>query len=164
MSEETDDKFRMRHPTSWTVEALLWEYKEHDPEDSTSHILPGPGVQMAKRVAIAEVPDRSYAVAIAHHYLDRHAEEAVGRMSLEIHIHPSKRDLEGTYYEVTEEALEQARQLGIKDEEEVRRMARDATPLAQPNLRHGRYFLRVEDDDLVSWIGLEEPRGRRKGK
>lgn len=162
MSEEDDDKFRVRHPTLWTVEALIWEYKEHDPEDSTGDIPPGPAVQLARRVSVAEMPDRSYATALAHHLLDRHAEEAERRMSLEVHVHPPLQDLEGTHYEISDEALEQARKLGIKDEDEVRRMAREATALPQPNLHHGRYVLRAENG-VVTWVGLAE-RGRPKGK
>ncbi len=161
MTAPTDDDFRTRHPTLWTVEALAWEYKEHEPEGD---VLPAPKIQMGKRIQVAEVPDRPYAIAIAHHYLDRHAEEAEGRMSLEVHVHPPKQDAEGTQYEVSDEALEQARKLGIEGdvEEQVRRMARDATSLPQPNLRHGRYVLRAENG-VVIWIGTAEPpRGRPK--
>ena len=46
-----------------------------------------------------------------------------------------------------------------------KRMARDATPYdahRKANLRHGRFILKVEGND-VTWIGLaDRPRGVRK--
>jgi hypothetical protein len=64
-------------------------------------------------------------------------------MSLEIHVHPPEQDLQDeSVYQVADEVLEQARQLGLEDdiEKQVKRMARDGTPYTHhgANLRHGR--------------------------
>jgi hypothetical protein len=64
--------------------------------------------------------------------------------------------------------LEQARSLGVEGDVlgEVKRMAREATPYthSKANLRHGRFIIKVEGNDVV-WIGLADPpRGRRKTK
>ena len=160
---------RTRHPTMWTTEALRWEFREHESE--SQRLLAkkgekGPGVQLGERIERVEVPDRPFAIAIAHHLLDRHAEEAAGRMSLEVHVHPPERDVEDeTAYRVSEEVLEQAKKLGIEGdvEAQIKRMARDGTAYTHPkgNLRHGRFLLKVEGNDVV-WIGLAEPpRGRK---
>jgi hypothetical protein len=71
-------------------------------------------------------------------------------------------------YQVTDEVLEQARSLGVEGDVlgEVKRMAREATPYthSKANLRHGRFIIKVEGNDVV-WIGLADPpRGRRKTK
>jgi hypothetical protein len=127
----------------------------------------GPGVQLGQQIAAVDVEDREFAVAIARHFLDRYAEEAAGRMSLEIHIHPPGKDVEDeNVYKVTDEVLEQARKLGIEGdvEQQVKRMARDGTPdhaHRRANLRHGRFILKVEGNDVV-WLGLVEPPGRRR--
>ena len=152
---------RTRHPTLWTVEAVRWEFREHKTE--YDRLLAkkgekGPGVQLGEGITRAEVTDRPFAIAVAHHLLDRHAEEAAGRMSLEIHIHPPEQDLgDENVYTVSEEVLEQARALGIEGdvERQVKVMARDATPF-KDHLRHGRYALRVEGN-AVTWIGLADP-------
>ena len=161
---------RTRHPTLWSVEAVRWEFRQHESE--YQRLLAkkgeeGPGVQLGQRIAGADVEDRDFAIAIAHHFLDRFAEEAAGRMSLEIHVHPPQQDVEDeNAYKVTDEVLEQARQLGLDDdvEQQVKRMARDGTPYTHPraDLRHGRFILKVEGND-VTWIGLADPpRGRGK--
>jgi hypothetical protein len=162
---------RTRHPTLWTVEVVRWEFREHETE--YQRVLAkkrekGPGVQLGETIDRAEVPDRPYAIAIGHHLLDRYAEEAAGRMSLEVHVHPPAQDLgDETVYTVTDEVLEQARQLGIEGdvEQQVKVMARDATPFTHPKgrLRHGRYVLKVQGND-VTWIGLvDPPEGSGKG-
>jgi hypothetical protein len=172
MAEPKNIPERTRHPDLWVVEAVRWEFREHESE--YQRLLAkkrdkGPGVQLGQQIDRAEVPDRPYAVAIAHHLLDRHAEEAAGRMSLEIHIYPPEKDIEDeSAYRVTDEVLEQARQLGIEGdvEAEIKRMARDGTPYTHPraNLRHGPYALRIEANDVV-WLGLADaPGGRRKPK
>ena len=172
MTAQKDKPERTRHPTQWTVEALRWEFREHRSE--YERLLAkkgekGPGVQLGERIERVEVPDRPFAIAIAHHLLERHAEEAAGRMSLEVHVHPPEQDVEDeTAYKVSEEILEQARKLGIEGdvEQQVRRMARDGTPYTHPkaNLRHGRFILKVEGND-VTWIGLADPpRGPRKAR
>lgn len=156
---------RTRHPTLWTVEAVRWEFREHETE--YERLLArkrekGPGVQLGQQIDRAEVPDRPYAVAIAHHLLDRHAEEAAGRMSLEIHVHPPEKDIEDeSAYRVSEEVLERARKLGVEGdiEQQVKRMARDGTPYHEhprANLRHGRFILKVEGNDVV-WLGSADP-------
>jgi hypothetical protein len=164
---------RTRHPDLWTVEAVRWEFREHETE--YLRLLArkrekGPGVQLGQQIDRAEVPDRPYAVAIAHHLLDRHAEEAAGRMSLEIHVHPPEKDIEDeSAYRVGDKVLEQARQLGVEGEveQQVKRMARDGTPYHEhrkANLRHGRFILKVEGND-VTWIGLvDAPRAPRRTK
>ena len=161
---------RTRHTTLWTVEAVRWEFREHGSEHQ--RVLAkkgekGTGVQLGETIDRAEVPDRPYAIAIAHHLLDRYAEEAAGRMSLEVHVHPPEQDVEDeTAYRVAEDVLEQAKKLEVEGDTEaqIRRMARDGTPYSHPkgNIRHGRFVLRVEANDVV-WIGLAEPpRGPRK--
>ena len=170
MSESKTRPERTRHPTLWTVEAVRWEFRQHRSE--YERLLAkkgegGPGVQLGERIAGVDLEDRELALAIAHHFLDRYAEEAAGRMSLEIHIHPPEKDIEDeNAYRVTDEVLEQARQLGLEDDAEaqIKRMARDGTPYTHPraNLRHGRYALRIEANDVV-WLGLADaPGGRRK--
>jgi hypothetical protein len=162
---------RTRHPDLWVVEAVRWEFREHATE--YQRLLAkkgekGPGVQLGQRIAGADVEDREFAIAVAHHFLDRYAEEAAGRMSLEIHIHPPERDLQDEgVYQVADEVLEQARQLGLEDdvEQQIKRMARDGTPCythRKANQRHGRFILKVEGND-VTWIGLvDAPHGRGK--
>ena len=161
---------RTRHPTLWTVEAVRWEFRKHKTE--YERLLAkkgeeGPGVQLGQRIAGADVEDREFAVAIAHHFLDRFAGEAAGRMSLEVHLHPPLRDVEDeNAYKVSDEVLEQARQLGVEGdvEQQIKLMARDGTPYThrRANLRHGRFILTVEGND-VTWIGLADaPRGVRK--
>jgi hypothetical protein len=148
----------------WTVEAVRWELREHETE--YERLLArkrekGPGVQLGQQIDRAEVPDRPYAIAIAHHLLDRHAAEAAGRMSLEIHLHPPEKDVEDeSAYRVSEDVLERARKLGVEGdvEQQVKRMARDGTPYTHPraNLRHGRFILKVEGNDVV-WLGSADP-------
>jgi hypothetical protein len=161
---------RTRHTTLWTVEAVRWEFRKHETE--RERLLAekgeeGPGVQLGQRIAGADVEDREFAVAIGHHFLDRFAEEAAGRMSLEVHLHPPLRDVEDeNAYKVTDEVLEQARKLGIEGdvEQQVKRMARDGTPYhahRRANLRHGSFALKVQANDVV-WLGWVEPPGRRR--
>lgn len=161
---------RIRHPTLWTVEAVRWEFREHETE--YNRLLAkkrerGPGVQLGQQIAAVDVVDRELAVVIGGHFLSRFADEAVGPMSLEVHIHPPERELQDeSLYQVTDEVLEQARQLGLEDdvEKQVQRMARDGTPYAHPqgNVRHGQFVLKLEAM-TVSWIGLvDQPRGPRK--
>ena len=170
MKAPKDKPERTRHPTQWTVEALRWEFREHGSE--YQRLLArkgekGPGVQLGERIERVEIPDRPFAIAIAHHLLDRHAQEASGRMSLEVHVHPPEQDVEdANAYRVPQEVLEQAQKLGVEGdvEQEVKRMARDGTPFTGPkaNLRHGRFALMIEGND-VTWIGLADPpRGPRK--
>jgi hypothetical protein len=172
MSEPKTRPERTRHPTFWTVEAVRWDFREHESE--YQRLLArkgekGPGVQLGQQISAIDVPDRDFALVVAHHLLDRHIEEAAGRMSLEIHVHPPEQDLEDeSVYVVPEEVLEQARTLGIEGdvEQQIKRMARDATPYTHPraNLRHGRFILKVEGNDVV-WLGLADGPGRpRKTK
>jgi hypothetical protein len=158
---------RTRHPTLWTVEAVRWEYRKHETEQErllAEKGEEGPGVQLGQQIAAVDVEDRQFAVAIGHHFLDRYAEEAAGRMSLEIHVHPPQQDVgDESVYVVPDEVVEQARQLGLEGdvEQQVKLMARDGTPYyanRRANRRHGRFILKVEGND-VSWIGLVEPPG-----
>jgi hypothetical protein len=161
---------RTRHQTLWTVEAVRWEFRKHKTE--YERLLAkkgeeGPGVQLGQRIAGADVEDREFAIAIGRHFLDRFAEEAAGRMSLEIHIHPPEKDVEAeNVYQITNEVLEQARKLGVEGdvEQQIKLMARDGTPYThrRANLRHGRFILKVEGND-VTWIGLaDQPRAQSK--
>jgi hypothetical protein len=154
------------------VEAVRWEFREHETE--YDRLLArkgekGPGVQLGQQIGAIDVEDREFAIAIGRHFLDRFAKEAAGRMSLEIHIHPPGKDVEDeNAYQVTDEVLEQARKLGLDGdvEQQIKRMARDGTPYTHPraNLRHGRFVLKVEGND-VTWIGLVDTPGRgRKSK
>jgi hypothetical protein len=164
---------RTRHPTLWTVEVVRWEFRKHETEQErllAEKGEQGPGVQLGQRIAGADVEDREFAIAIAHHFLDRYAAEAAGRMSLEVHLHPPQRDVEDeNVYQVTDEVLEQARKLGVEGdvEAQIKQMARDGAPYytqRKANLRHGRFALKVEGNDVV-WIGLADPpRGVRKTK
>lgn len=127
----------------------------------------GPGVQLGQQIAAVDVENRDLAIVIARHLLSRFAEEAAGRMSLEIHVYPPEKDLEDeSVYVVPEEVLEQARKLGVEGdvEAQIKRMARDATPYTHPraNLRHGRFLLKVEGNDVV-WLGpVDQPQGPSK--
>ena len=115
-------------------------------------------MQLGESLTAISVTDRPFAIAVAHHFLDRYAEEAAGRMSLEVHVHPPEQDLgDANVYTVSEEVLEQARALGIEGdvEHEVKVMARDGTPF-KGHLRHGRYAMRVEGNAVI-WIGLADP-------
>ena len=88
---------RTRHPELWSVEAVKWEFRQHESEYQrllAKKREQGPGVQLGQQIAAVDVEDRDFAIAIAHHFLDRYAEEAAGRFSLEIHIHPPEKDVE----------------------------------------------------------------------
>jgi len=172
MAEKKKRPERTRHPTLWTVEAVRWEFREHETEYDrllAKKREKGPGVQLGQQIAAVDVEDREFAIAVASHFLHRFAEEAAGRMSLEIHVYPPEKDLEDeSVYVVPEEVVEQARQLGVEGdvEAQIKRMARDATPYTHPKaaLRHGRFLLKIEDN-TVTWIGLvDPPRGRGKTK
>jgi hypothetical protein len=155
------------------VEVVRWEFRKHETEQErllAEKGEEGPGVQLGQRIAGADVEDREFAIAIAHHFLDRYSEEAAGRMSLEIHIHPPEKDVEDEdAYKVRGEVVEQARKLGLEGdvEQQIKRMARDATPYyahRRANRRHGRFILKVEGNE-VTWIGMaESPRRPRKTK
>jgi hypothetical protein len=104
--------------TLWTVEAVRWELREHETE--YQRLLAkkgeqGSGVQLGQQINVVEVTDRAFAIAVAHHLLDRHAEEAAGRMSLEIHVHPPEQDVEDeSAYRVSDEVLVRARPAGAR--------------------------------------------------
>lgn len=163
---------RTRHPTLWSVQALRWEFYEHRSEYQrllAKKREKGPGVQLGQQIAAVDVEDRELAIAVACHFLRRYAEEAAGRMSLEVHVFPPEQDLDDeTIYQVRDDVLEQARQLGIEGDikQQVQRMVRDATPHHDPKAtrRFGRYIMRLEGS-TVTWIGLADPPGgRRKSK
>jgi hypothetical protein len=157
---------RTRHPTLWTVEAVRWEFREHETEYDrllAKKREKGPGVQLGQQIAAVDVEDRELAIVIARHFLSRFAEEAAGRMSLEIHVYPPEKDVEDeSAYRVRDEVLEQGRKLGIESdvEQQIKRMAKEGTPHTDPkaDLRHGRFILKVEGND-VTWIGLADQPG-----
>lgn len=85
-----------RHPDLWRVEANRWVYSEYaTPYERllASKHQRGPGLEQGEEIEAADVPDRAAAIALAHQYLDKHAEEAMGRASFEVHIRPPARDL-----------------------------------------------------------------------
>jgi hypothetical protein len=141
------------HPTHWTVAALRWALKSPEHE-----------LAIGEEIETVEVPDREFAVAIAHHLLDKHAHEAFGQTGLEIHIvppaqMPSDKEASGfRHYKVSAEAYRQARTLGIRGDVEARvaRMARRAARFTHPiaNLRYERFIMRLEKD-TVTWIGVQ---------
>jgi hypothetical protein len=120
---------------------------------------------IGKEIEAVGVPDRELAVAVAHHLLDKHAHEAIGGTSLEVHLTPPEQlpsDKEPSgfrHYKVSAEARQQAQMLGIRGDIEARvaRMARHAAPVAHPeaNRRFGRIALRVENETVV-WVGLAD--------
>jgi hypothetical protein len=166
MAQPKNRPERTRHPTLWTVEALRWEFREHESE--YRRLLAkkgekGPGVTLGQQIAAVDVEDREFAVAVAHHFLDRYCEEAAGRMSFEIHIHPPEKDIEDeNAYRISDEVLEQARKLGLEGDvkQQVKRMAKEGTPYTHPraNVRHGGFILKVKGNDVV-WLGLADSPG-----
>jgi hypothetical protein len=125
-----------RHRDLWRVEANRWIYsklgsryeqllaRKHDPVT---------GVQQGEELESADVPDRATAIALAHQYLDKHAEEAAGRAGLEIHIRPPEAELfDPKVYEVPPETVAQARRLGLKGDvtAQIRRMVLEEATLS----------------------------------
>jgi hypothetical protein len=151
------------NPTLWAVAARRWTLESPEQE-----------LAIGQDIQTVEVSDRELAVAIAHHLLDKHAHEAFGTMSLEVHVVPpqqapsDKKPSGFRHYEVSAEARKQAQTLGIRGDVEakVARMARCSAPFTHPkaNRRFERFVMRVEQETVV-WIGLvDTPRGRRKVK
>ena len=48
----------------------------------------GPGIEQGETLETADLPDRASAIELACEYIRRHAEEAVGRTSLEVPPRP----------------------------------------------------------------------------
>jgi hypothetical protein len=163
---------RTRHPTMWTVEVVRWQFREHESEYQrllAKKREKGPGVQLGQQIKVVDVTDRAFALAVARHFLDRHIEEAVGPMSLEVHIYAPERELQDeSLYQVTDEVLDQARQLGLEGdvEKQVQRMARDGTPYTHPqgNVRHGRFVLKLEGMNVTRIALVDLPHGPRQTK
>jgi hypothetical protein len=70
VSTSKERRERTRHPTLWTVEAVRWEFREHETE--YDRLLAkkgekGPGAQLGQQIDAIEVTDRAFAIAIAHH-------------------------------------------------------------------------------------------------
>jgi hypothetical protein len=145
------------NPTLWTVAALTWALENSEQE-----------VAIGKEIETVDAPYRELAVAIAHHLLDKHAHEAFGKMSLEIHVMPpeqlpsNKQPSSFRHYKVSAEARKQAQTLGIRGDVEARvaRMARRAAPFTHPmaNRRFERFIMRVEHENVI-WIGLADKLG-----
>jgi hypothetical protein len=106
--------------------------------------------------------------------LDKHAHEAIGETSLEIHLTPpeqlpsDKERSDFRQYEVSAEVRKQAQTLGIRGDIEARvaRMARYSAPFTHPmaNRRFDRFIMRIEHE-IVVWIGREDTSERpRKTK
>jgi hypothetical protein len=126
----------------------------------------GPGIEQGEEQEAAEVPDRAAAIALAHQYFDRHAEEAVGRMGLEIHIRPPAMQLRDTdLYEVPPAVVAQARRLGLKGSvaAQIRSLIQEADVSTdrRGNLQARGYLLRVERG-VVTWIGETEAQRRHR--
>jgi hypothetical protein len=151
------------HPTLWTVAALRWSLENSEQE-----------IAIGQEIETVEVPDRELAIAIAHHLMDKHAHEAIGETSLEIHVMPpeqlpsNKQPSSFRHYKVSAEARKQAQTLGIRGdiEAQVARMARHAAPFTHQmaNRRFDRFIMRVEHETVI-WIGLTDTlAGPRKTK
>jgi hypothetical protein len=146
------------NPKLWTVAARRWTLESPEQE-----------LAIGQEIETVEAPDRELAVAIAHHLLDKHAHEAVSKMSLEIHVVPPEqapKEPSGfRQYKVSPEAPEQAQRLGIRGDVEakVARMARHAAPFTHPNAnrRFERFIMRV-DEDTVTWIGINDAASARR--
>jgi hypothetical protein len=140
------------NPTEWTVAARRWTLKNSEQELATGEDIETVGA-----------PDRELAIVIAHHLLDKHAHEAFGTVSLEIHVMPPQRAPKEPsgfrHYKISPEARKQAQTLGIRGEVEakVARMARLAAPFTHPmaNRRFERFIMHVEKD-TVTWIGIND--------
>ena len=151
MAKSTTESPSGRHRDLWRVEANRWVYSEYaTPYERllASKHQRGPGLEQGEELESADVPDRAAAIALAHQYLDRHAEEAVGRTSLEIHIRPPARELkDSSLYEVPPETVAQARRLGLKGDvaAQIKRMVveADLTTDGRGNLKTHQYVLRI---------------------
>ena len=172
MAKSTTESPSGRHPDLWRVEANRWVYSEFATPYArllASKHERGPGLEQGEELEAAEVPDLDAAIVLAHEYLDRHAEEAVGRTSLEIHIRPPARELkDADLYEVPPEVVAQARRLGLKGDvaAQIKRMIQEAdlTTDGRANLKTHQYLLRIERG-VVTWIGeTDTPRRHRRGK
>jgi hypothetical protein len=148
------------NPTLWTVVARRWTLENPEQE-----------LAIGQDIQTLEVGDRELAVAIAHHLLDKHAHEAFGNVSLEVHVLPPEqapKEPSGfRHYKVSAEARKQAQALGIRGDVEakVARMARHAAPFTHPtaNRRFERFIMRVEKD-TVTWIGINDAASARRNK
>ena len=172
MAKSTTESPSGRHRDLWRVEANRWVYSEfataYERLLASKHER-GPGIEQGEELEAAEVPDRAAAIALAHQYLDRHAEEAVGRTSLEVHIRPPARELkDSSLYEVPPEVVAQARRLGLKGDvaAQIKRMVGEADlgTDGRGNLKTHQYLLRIERG-VVTWIGeTDTQRRHRRGK
>ena len=146
------------NPMLWTVGARRWTLDSPEQE-----------LAIGQEIETLEVPDRELAVALAHHLLDKHAHEAFGTISLEIHVmppHQAPKEPSGfRHHKVSPEARKQAQALGIRGDVEakVARMARHAAPFTHPNAnrRFERFIMRVEADS-VTWIGINDAASARR--
>src|SRR3954470_17815945 len=152
MTTSTIESPSGRHRDLWRVEANRWFYSEFATAYArllASRYERGPGIEQGEELEAAEVPDRAAAIALAHQYLDRHAEEAVGRTSLEVHIRPPANELRhAELYEVPAEVVAQARRLGLKGNvaAQIKRMVGEADLGIDErgNLKTHQYLLRIE--------------------
>ena len=150
MTKSTTEGPSGRHRDLWRVEANRWVHSEF--ATPCERLLARryerrPGIEQGEELESAEVADRTAAIALAHQYLDRHAEEAVGRTSLEVHIRPPARDLRhADLYEVPPEVVAQARRLGLKGDfaAQIKRMIQEADLGIDErgNLKTHQYLLR----------------------
>jgi hypothetical protein len=151
------------NPTLWTVAALKWSFEASEEKPA-----------IGEEIETVEIPDRELAVAIAHHLLDKHAHEAIGKIGLEVHVAPPKQPASNKepsgfrQFKVSAEARKQAQTLGIRGDIEARvaRMTRIAAHFTHPqaNRRFQRFIMRVEHG-TVTWIGLiDTPSGSREAE
>ena len=128
MAKLTNETPSGRHRDLWRVEANRWIYSKFGSRYEQLLALkhdPVTGVEQGEELEAAEVPDRATAIALAHQFLDKHAEEAAGRAGLEIHIRPPQAQLfDPKVYEVPAETMAQARRLDLKGDvaAQIRRM------------------------------------------
>jgi hypothetical protein len=112
MAKSTTESPSGHHRDLWRVEANRWVYSEFATPCErllASKYERGTGIEQGEEIESADVADRNAAIALAHQYLHRHAEEAVGRTCLEIHIRPPARERrDADLYEVSPEVVTQA--------------------------------------------------------
>jgi hypothetical protein len=116
-------------------------------------------------IATAQLPDREAAVAAGHRFLDEFVGEVHGAMSIAIEISAPEQAVEEERearlrsYEVTPEAMEQAKALGLSGdiERRLQNVALYSQPFAHPraNRRYGDLIIRLEKL-TVTWVGLAD--------
>ena len=160
-----------RHPDLWRVDDNRWVYSEY--ATPYERLLARsyervPGIEQGETLETADLPDRASAIELACEYIRRHAEEAVGRTTVDVRIAPPDFDRRGFHYEVPPEVMAQARRLGLKGDvaAQIRSLIQEADVSSdgRGNLQACGYLLRIERG-VVTWIGeTDTQRRHRRGK